>query len=68
MSNGVKKIPEKLHAREIDKITDYDKMTNDERAMVFEAYSYNSSDECYYLMAPEKLNADIKEKLSKFVS
>ena len=43
--------------------TYYDRMSNEDRAKVFKAYSYNSRKHIYELIKPELLDQEIIKKL-----
>lgn len=57
------KAPKKISRPMICVLTHYDNMTNEERGIVFKAYSYNKEDESYELKKPEILTENIIKKL-----
>jgi len=63
LSRLYKKAPKYLSDQMILLKTYYDKMSNEERDLVFKAYSFNRSKELYELTNPEHLNQEIIRKL-----
>ena len=58
--------PINLTPRTIINLTYYDKMSNDERHQVFEAYEYDNKKQIYKLTKPELLGKSVIKKLSEW--
>ena len=58
--------PKQITPRTIINLTYYDKMSNDERHQVFEAYEYDHNKQIYKLTKPELLDETTEKKLSEW--
>ena len=58
--------PKTLTSQMILNLTYYDKMSNDERHQVFEAYEYEHNKQIYKLTKPELLDETTEKKLSEW--
>ena len=58
--------PKTLTSQMILNLTYYDKMSNQERQKVFQAYEYNRAKQIYELKHPELLDESTTKKLSEW--
>ena len=58
--------PKNISSRSILNLTYYDKMSNQERQKVFEAYEFNQKRQIYELKHPELLDESLTKKLSEW--
>ncbi len=58
--------PKTLTSQMILNLTYYDKMSNQERQKVFQAYEYNHKKQVYELKHPELLDESLTKKLSEW--
>ena len=59
-------VPKQLTPQLIINLTCYDKMSNQERHQVFEAYEYDHNRQIYKLTKPELLDETTEKKLSEW--